>query len=65
MYARCFVQAKLFVDAQAGDRHALLQIMTDQTANVYGECCSKAPWGLWLGIDLLQHVHMCTINIRL
>jgi hypothetical protein len=31
------MQAKLFVDAQAGDRNALLQIMMDQTANVYGE----------------------------
>ncbi|WIA42742.1 hypothetical protein OEZ86_008685 [Tetradesmus obliquus] len=29
-------RAKLLVDAQAGDRNALLQIMTDQTANVYG-----------------------------
>uniref|UniRef100_A0A383W1X3 Uncharacterized protein n=1 Tax=Tetradesmus obliquus TaxID=3088 RepID=A0A383W1X3_TETOB len=29
-------RAKLFVDAAAGDRNALLQIMTDQTANVYG-----------------------------
>jgi hypothetical protein len=33
----CAVQAKLMADVQAGDRNALLQIMTDQTANVYGE----------------------------
>jgi hypothetical protein len=35
------VQAKLFMDAQAGDRNAALQIMTDQTANVYGERCGQ------------------------
>lgn len=37
MLLACYLQAKLMVDAQAGDRNALLQLMTDQTANVYGE----------------------------
>lgn len=31
------LQAKLYVDALAGNRQAMVAVMTDQSVNVYGE----------------------------
>ena len=60
------------VAAQAGDKKALLQMMTDQTTNVYGECHlvlkdwpAGNVWEWYLGMTIQSHYHLWSNGLAL